>query len=320
MAIVLDAYPKLTETLYNKIGYQHDEYGYYYNDGIKHKLEGESISATSSKAEYIKLADPVNNWHPEEHNLIIETSCIINSPFFLFGPNGLAAADGGTIGVAVIWTDVDASIRGSQIIGEFKKSDGGPIELPVRLEFPPKKLRGTLVLNTVLYLKEVGNPTEDEGMQVSVIGSILGNLGENTKIIIDGNGSIFPVMETNKPGEPLWWVECNWTDPTEDTFTQENFCLFLNNGHKDYDSLNIKDGIAKSPMLVDIVSSAIQILVTEVLSNEASKYNTINGIDLTPNSISSVVNYYIKNFDWELESKKPSKIAKLIRMELMNRF
>ena len=53
-------------------------------------------------------------------------------------------------------------------------------------------------------------------------GTILGVLDE-TKVIIDGNGSLFPIHMVSNLTEPLWWVQCNWEDPTQDSFTDDNF-------------------------------------------------------------------------------------------------
>lgn len=318
--IILESYPKLNNSMYSKIGYEHEVYKYYYeNMGVIKYLDSESQNISNSKSEYVKLTDQQVNWNPEEHNLIIETKHVINNPGFLFGSNGLASANGSKIGIAVLWMNVESSTRGAVEIGEIHSNDVGPVEFLQKLKFEPKSIKGTLILQVVLYLKNVGIPKENEFHLAKEEGTIFGKLGEDTRIIIDGNGSMFPIMETNKPGEPLWWVECDWSDPTEDKFIQDNFCLYINNAHKDYDMLSLKEGIKNSPLLMEIIASAMQILITEVLSNEAFKSDTINGTNLSPNSISSVVNYYIRNLGSDIDSKKSYELSKLIRMDLINR-
>lgn len=317
MAVILEAFPKMSRELFVKIGCSSMLFKFFYTlHGENHELKITTTDTSTSRTAVYQLTDPGCQWHPEHHNLIIEFKCIINMPKFLFGKNGLAAEDGGVIGVAVMWMLPDSSIRGVTLLGELR-NESIPARISGTVKFEKQQLRGTLILQTILFLKERGNPKGIEKYQASQTGTILGGLDE-TRVIIDGNGSMFPIQEKASPTDPLWWVICDWEDPTEDKFTYDNFCVFLNTAHENYTDLNANKGLKNSPLLMEIICSALQILITKVLMDPAAKDATINGKDLQPGSISSVVNYLLHVYDWHFDFKNPEKLSMDIRKSMMN--
>ncbi len=316
MAIVLEAFPKVSRELVLKSGYISTKYVFSFMDnGEKRELKSSPTDSSTSKMTVLKLEDPGCKWHPENYELMVECKSIINTPSFFFGRDGVAADDG-VIGAAIMWMAPDASVRGVEKIGEFSKKTTGPCEISGKVLFRSQLLRGTVLLQTILYLKNPGRASKQEKHLAQFTGTILGVLDE-TKLIIDGNGSMFPIHTVPSATEPLWWVTCNWEDPTQDVFTDDNFCLYLNSAHKDYGSLNANDGIKNSPLLMEIICSAIQLLIIKVLNDDVYKDATIKGTDLRPGSISSVVNYLIHAYNLKYDHDNPEALAMDIRRSIM---
>ena len=317
MGISLDAFPKMTRSLYVKTGYSSGVFKFnYYYKGEMRSLKAEATDTSTSKCTVLKLSDQVAQWNPEENNLFVEYNCSFRSPQFLFGEQGLAALNGSVIGVALLWLDPDANQRGVQAIGDIASSTNKPCSISGRLAFPEKQLKGTLELQTVLYLKKRGLPNNRERHLAILEGTIFGII-DVTRIVIDGNGSIFPVHEIKALNEPLWWIRCDWEDPRLDRFTDENVCLFLNTAHKDYPSLNINEGIKNSPLLMEIVCSALQIIIVKVLNDDAATSDTINGSNLEEGSISSVVHYFLNTFGINYSKDNPELLAIDVRKAIM---
>ena len=313
MAVLLQAYPKLNRELLMKTGYMSAEYVFYYKkNGENQLLQSTTTDSSTSKTAILKLTDPCAQWHPEKNGLYANITCIINVPSFLFGKNGLVAADGGKIGIAIMWMAPDSSERGVFAIDEISKTSAAPHAINGTVKFPAKVLRGTLVLRTILYLKEHGNPDEMEKHQASEPGTVLGIMDE-TRIIIDGNGSVFPIHETAAPTNPLWWVQCNWTDATEDRFVDDNFCIYLNTAHKNYSNLNANEGLKNSPLLLEIICSALEILVTKVMQDPVARDAVMTGEGLCAGSIASVVNYFFNKFEWHSDHDSPEQLSMDIR-------
>ena len=316
MSIVLEAFPKVSRELVVKSGYIATKYSFSFHDnGEIRQLSATPTDSSTSRTAVLKLEDQGCKWHPEDYDLIAECRSIITTPAFFFGPNGLAS-NNGIIGVAIMWTAPDASIRGVEPIGELSKNEMGPCEIRGNVRFPSQLLRGTLVMQTVLYLKRRGNIAENEKHLACFTGTILGVLDE-TKVIIDGNGSLFPIHMVSNLTEPLWWVQCNWEDPTQDSFTDDNFCIYLNSAHKDFAALNDNEGIKNSPLLMEIICSSLQLLVMKVLNDDVYRDNTIQGNGLNPGSISSVINYFIHLYSWAYDPGNPDVLARDIRRSMM---
>lgn len=318
MAVVLDAYPKLTKALLVKTGYLSTEYYFFYHkNGIRMDLTKKTSDSSTSRTAVIQLEDPTATWHPEIYELCAEVRCEFHVPVFLFGDHGVAAADGGVLGVAIRWMAPDSGERGVIPVGEMTKGSSVPCIIRSCITFPARKLRGTLVLDTIIYVKNAGNPKGAERFQAHIQGTVLGVL-DDTRVIIDGNGSVFPVHEVSASTEPLWYVRCDWADPLEDKFTEENFCLFLNNAHKDFASLNVNEGMAKSPLLMEIICSSLQMLITKVMSDVAAAQAIRTGEDLVPGTIAAVVYYFMRKYGWSYDADYPEKLATDIRKSMMD--
>lgn len=317
MAVLLEAFPKMSRDLLVKTGYSSAIFDFRYKyQGEDRELKATTADTSTSRAAVLQLTDQACHWHPETSNLIARCRCIINVPMFLFGENGLAAEEGGVLGVALMWMTPDASQRGVQPIGEITRKSNGPLNISGEIFFSPKQLRGTLIFQTVLYLKSRGNPTEKEYYQARQTGTILGVLDE-TRVIIDGNGSLFPIHEVSSPNEPLWWVRCEWGDPLEDPFTDDNYCIYLNTAHKDYTALNANEGLKNSPLLLEILCSSLQMLIMKVLDDDTARDATIQGTGIQEGSISSMVNYFLHTFKLNYDSNSPELLAIDIRKAIM---
>lgn len=317
MAIVLEAFPKLSRDLLVKTGYSSSifEFRYRYH-GEERELKATTADTSTSKAAVLQLTDPACHWHPDTSNLLVKCKCIINVPLFLFGENGLAASDGGVLGIALMWMTPDASQRGVVPIGELTRKTESPCMIAGEIEFPAKELRGTLIIKTILYLKKCGNPKGLELYQATQAGTVLGILDE-TRVIIDGNGSLFPVHEIALPNEPLWWVKCEWDDPLEDLFTDDNFCIYLNTAHKDFSTLNVNEGLKNSPLLMEIICSSLQFLIMKVLNDETARDATIQGAGIQEGSVSSMVNYFLHTFAVSYDKNNPEAFAIDMRKAMM---
>lgn len=316
MAVLMEAYPKLSHNLFIKTGYCSATYEFYYHDqGVIRRLRSDTADTSNTRNAVLKLEDDACRWHPENDDLIARYMSIINVPSFLFGENGLASRNGGVIGLALMWMDSEASQRGAVPVGEITSESQGPAKIEAEITFSPGHLRGDLILRTIIYLKKPGIPDENERFLASQTGTILGVL-DDTKVIIDGNGSVFPVCEVSYPGEPLWWVQCSWEDPRVDSFTDDNFCLYLNTAHRDYPLLNGWGSPKNSALFLEVICSTLQILITKVLDDDVASNDTIQGNCLQPNSISSMVNYLLHAFGINYERDNPETMARNIRKAL----
>ncbi|MBP3966254.1 hypothetical protein [Paenibacillus lignilyticus] len=313
MSTALNLFPVLSDELMVKIGFEAGNYEFKYHiNGLEHPLTSSSYD-TQARLDNIQISDERSEWTPDIHDLSIKRTYTINNPVFLFGVNGIVAEDA-EIGIALMWASKTSNQRGVKVIGGIRKNSGG-IVFDFETVFPPGQLKGSMGFETILFLKEPGLRKDTERHLANSTGITLGSL-DICHIIIDGNGSVFPIVEVEEKSQPLWWVKCDWTDPMGDRFEEENVRICINKAHPNYSLLKLEDGFKESPLLIDIIASALQIIIQKV--KESEFWNEIvSGQNFESGSVAEAINYFLNTFNWNPYS--PEDLALSIRRDFDSR-
>lgn len=309
MSEILNLYPTLDETsaVRAEIIIEPTELSYR-DDNDYYPLVPERESGDEKK--YIAvLKDERCVWYPETHNLIVHKEGVITHPDTLFGTDGLAAHDA-VIGVAAIWSSKKSDLHGTIQYGDFSLSSK-PFSFNLNYSFERNILRGSLCYKLVLYLKKSGIPYENERHLANKTGTVLGVL-EESEFYVDGNGSVFPITEVNEEGKPLWWVNFDSVaDVFEDPFEAEHVEICLNRAHPCYADLSIEESLKKSPLFLEVISSALYIIVMSVMKLADTDWNDIvSGNNLSPGTIAEATSYFINKLGWDVSD--PASLAKSI--------
>ena len=301
MSWALMPYPTLTQELFQQLGYVSDTPVINYFDAGVNELSIEELS-NSSISIVGKISDPKCDWNPGNYDLHYERVCRFTSAYYLFGEGGIAPEDA-VIGVAVFWSAKNSSVRGAKPVGELRNTST-VVEIKQTLDFPKNTLKGSVVIQTVLYLKEPGenNPSNKYFAQQS--GTILGGL-EQVELLVDGNGSLFPIVVVEQPKAPLWEVYYNETaDVFQDLFENDNVEIRLNKAHPYFELLDIDSELSKTPLLVEALSSAMTVIIQSVKDNtEDSEWSMIlSGEEGEPGSIAQAIHYFVNTLGWDVSS------------------
>lgn len=211
-----------------------------------------------------------SDWTADSHDLIVK--CSINAiPDLtsLFGSDGIAAKDA-TLLLALEWTSADS---GARQLGQPKElsleqwpASGESVVLSLQLA--AGSIRGIGTISLQLFLGRPGTPAAtDLGIAVQR-GFNFGILGTAITLVIDGDSSLFPILEQSCGADgPLWEFRENWTDPLEDEFSSEYVSLVLNSDHEHFEQLRERrDGSAKqTPLMRQVLASWISMLIAEVM-------------------------------------------------------
>jgi hypothetical protein len=304
MSKVLNFFPTLDDDLKAKIGFQPGPYVFsYVENGETYILEAISEGQHAS----LKITDERCVWTADEYDLQLSRQFKIPNPWFLFGESGIVC-NTAEIGVAVEWTSKTSNQRGVINIGSFKRNIS-EVSFQFTKRFNAGTLRGNLQLKTILYLKDRGYPSKSEIHFASELGTVFGNIDEWTAII-DGSGSLFPIVDRESKSSPLWWVECNWINPQIDAFEDENVCICINRAHPNFGLLGFGGGLKESPLLIEIIASAIQIIIQKV-KDDAYWNDILAGRNNENGSIGQAIQYFIHVHGWEVDS--PEGLALSIR-------
>lgn len=310
MSIPISFYPDIDEKLINKLGVETEDFVFSY---VKNKnVTMETVYPDESRMKnLIFFEDPNYEWEPDYYNLNLKQTLRINNPGFLFGLKGVAPKDA-TLAVGVIWTCKAVNLRGAKEVITFKADSLSPLNCEIKLDFDKGTLKKELQIETVIYVKKSGNLENGEEILGNSPGINLGAISD-TSIVIEGNGSVFPIVEVTEPEMPLWWVYCSWTDPQEETFEEENVKLCINKAHSNYPLIYNGKSVKDSPLFIEIMGSALQTIIHKV---ERSEYwnNIIQNYNNSPGSIGEAVYYFMTAFDWDFSS--PELLNRTIRQYL----
>jgi len=305
MATRISSFPVLTAKMMEKIRFSPSDYSFYsLEKDIKKEL---AMSAIDSSSSVFKLKDENNiDWVPENGNLCMERVYTLQSYKSLFGPQGVAAQKS-SIGLAVIWTSKESKRRGAFKIGTFNFDD--PYRVSFSLDsakFERASIRGTVDLETILYLDRPGTFTAYESYLAKSSGCILGHLDRCT-LVIDGLGSEFPIFIMKKSGAPLWNINCKWVDPTKDAFF-DTVEISLNAANQNYKYIDQSNPEFNVELLKEIMASALGIVISKLRESDYWD-DTINHVDVAPGSVSEAVYYYYNSLNWNVYSPEATSAS-----------
>ena len=311
MNTAFNSYPVLNESLFSAIGYIGEPPEFSYSEDYQEfPLRIEKDEGLSSAG---KVIDPRCNWSPETHNLIINKQCSLAQAYCLFGVGGIVPSTA-EVGIALKWISTKSDVCGVIPFGVINKLDSS-IELSVSTTLEKGLIKGSIRLRTFLYLKDSGDPFPNETYLAQQPGTVLGIL-DQYEIFIDGNGSLFPIMEVNKPGEPLWKVFFNDScDPLHDKFDNDNVEIQLNKAHPSYENLKVETSISETPLLLEVLSSALFVIF--VAAKEAigedwdMVMNSEAGKEYDAGSIADAIHHFVTKLGWNIDT--PTKLAASIK-------
>lgn len=303
----LKFYPTLTGEILDSAGSKVDKYVFSY-------FSGENEFGLKQKGSVtIKLSDPLELWDVERDGITFKKRISFAYPDQLFGENGVACKNA-EIGICVIWTNHELTQTGCILPQKDITTPSGRVCEFVHT-FEPGEIKGDLELSICAYIKKCALeilPGEhilmnEEGVSV----------GEIETVVLDFNSVFmdFPIEEYSSDREPLWWIEFQqWEDPRSiDMFTKENVCLYLN---PYYSACPMTDGNIKNiDLMIDILASAYFMIFDRLSDDELRA--TRQNIGLAPNSICSILNYFIGTCnDPELRFDSPEALMKTLQMNI----
>ena len=251
-------------------------------------------------------------FNPDDDPLRIELKISIRDVVSLYHPFPTAvASEGSVLGVALFWESRESGRRGIGTHHLFSQHDNVS-DVLLSLDFKIGELRQELIFTPKLFLHSV------ESIQpsyCSIQGAVLGSLDEKQIVVIDGNGSRYPIYEAAEGLEaPLWRLIMDWNDPLEDHFSN-HFKIILNNDHSDYPMVKrIEDPLPGQ----DIVPVALKEILTSTLFGMMMKlrdnvedWNSIIEGRSAPRSVGHLAWIYINHMNWNLVS--PAELLQDIR-------
>lgn len=286
---IISIYRTINNSLYEKLEVIPTSTYFYYTQGD----EEVPVVLESQEDIYSFYMGKSNGfWDPSANDLIVERSFTIKNPGILFGNDGITTNEG-ILGIGVHIYSRSSNFQVTVPLYETIEKNGTSQTIQFRHIFKKAEIKGEVNFSVFVYLK---NQIKKVPMFASIPGIRLGEF-DAFKIIVDGDGSIFPIVEVEKIGEPLWNVVTNWTDVNIDTFDIDNVRIEINRKHHMYEYI-YKATKPSQYLLVEVLSNAISQIIFKVVNDNDFEI----GGELIPDSIGSVVSYWIQTFEVNITS------------------
>ncbi|MCR8968462.1 hypothetical protein [Facklamia sp. 7083-14-GEN3] len=303
----LSLYKTIDEDLFKKAKVHVSEVNFYYENNYD-QINSHKVIKEVNGDKNIVINELIEDWSPTENDFNITQKFIIENPKILFGSSGVTHQSN-IIGMACHVYSKTSNYQKTISFADFNSYDS-KVEAEFNYTFPPGNLYGSIFFDYFFYLKESNEILKFTTDLVGI--NLCENFIDSYNIIIDGNGSEFPIEEINDPSKPLWMVKTNWTDIYQDTFSNNSFRLILNQGHPLFEQFVGTRYKVSQHLMSEAISSAITLVVQQAIIIE--KNNLEDSSEIVPGSIAQVIKYWIDVFSIETESLE--SIANSVRKSI----
>lgn len=293
----ISLYPILNKNLISRIGYERQLLQFSFN--INDKIE--KISLPDNLTENLIVLDDRNHqWSINKDNLIVDLTVSVANLKVLFEEDGIISKDS-TLGLAVEWFSRESRIKKSHQLKLFKYSDIQEIDFHnLVFEIPQDVLRKDVEVSYFFYLHDLGHLKETQSnYKANVVGSRLGEL-DNFKLILEGQGSEFPILLRHDTSNVLWYVESLWNDPFVESFN-DTVSLIINSSHRSYKYIKPDDKSYNVDFMDEVMRSALLVIIDKVV-NDTLWIDHDQSDRVLEGSVAGAVAYFIQTFNLNIES------------------
>jgi len=228
-----------------------------------------------------------SDWNPAEHPLTVQ--CLIERTQLLeviFGPGGVANTDA-KVFLALEWASADSCWRTLGPVYGLWNVEGKSVVLDI--ELGAGTIRGSGLLSIQAFL---GQQSADliPGFAHQP-GARLGPLAYPIDIVIDGDGSLFPVLEESLGVEgPLWELKACWSDPQDEPFSSDYVALVLNSTHPHFELLRDRRTLnsEQSPLMRQVFATWLSLVIFQVKKDMGADFDTYLGAPDADEGIASI--------------------------------
>ena len=283
-------------------------------------LEGKyNFNNVINKLEFIQDGENNNDfvldnngiWTSDANELQIFGEFEISNYNILFEEYQLAKKDT-ILGVALTYISSGSSKTYTKPIVDIAYENNDQKIVDFTLNFEAGELSSILSLRFSIYVKEA--KADNNSVFAQNTGTVLGEI-YNCNLIIEGQGSEFPIVIIENPESPLWDMEVDF-ESFDDIFSKDTICLKINKAHKQFSKLGI-DKISSNNNLVWKEILASFFVNVFLVAQEIESLDTILNQDIQEGTVGGFLKFMIMTFNIsQKELKNPAILSNQIRKEL----
>ena len=281
-------------------------------------IEGEySFNNIINKLDFIQeenndyVLDNNGMWKSDINNLHIFGKLEISNYNILFDEYNLAQKDT-ILGVAVTYIAIGSSKTFTKSIAELTYQNNDDKIIDFSLDFEEGELAAILSLKFSIYVKNAQK--NNNSVLAQTTGTMLGEI-YNCNLVLEGQGSEFPIVIIESLESPLWDMEINF-ESFDDIFSKDTICLKINKAHKQFTKLGV-DKISSNNILIwkEILASFFE--NTFLVAQQIEDIETIYDEQFQEGTIGGFLKFMLMTFKIsQKDLKNPTKLSIQIRKEL----
>lgn len=302
----INLYQKIDENYMEKAGIEVETPKLSYYDPFD---EQEKIIILDDEViNFIELNKYESTWNPSGNNLKYSQNIYLKRPSEFFGKDKITDVEN-KIGIAVHVYSRTSKFQETIALNDSIASTDGEKEIIFEKEFDKSQLRGSIDIEFFFYLKKLEC---ENTYQANEVGMKLSQTEIfKTRIVIDGDGSTFPITEVDNPDGPLWVIRKEWSDPATDTFDVTNVQVELNRKHKVFKSLVQAKGPTTQEFMSNIIKQSIAMIIYQAVSDMNAQEETWDFDIAEEGSILSVIKYWTEIFEIDINGSAMEIFSKI---------
>ena len=252
-------------------------------------------------------------WTSDTNDLHILGEFKIGNYNILFDEYNLAKKDT-ILGVSLTYISIGSSKTYTKSIAELTYQNNDEKTIQFSLDFEEGELASILSLKFSIYVKNVQK--DNNSVLAQNAGTVLGEV-YNCNLLIEGQGSEFPIVIIESPESPLWDMEVDF-ESFDDIFSKDTICLKINKAHKQFSKLGV-DKISLNNNLVwkEILASFFENIF--LVAQQIEDIETIYDEQFQEGTIGGFLKFMLTTFNIsQKDLRNPTILSMQIRKELDN--
>ena len=309
-------YKTIDSDILKKISLKCERKYYYLNENDEKVSLKESRVDELSNNQIFKLDDEKREWSElrKRQSLFLDLHITMSEVYSLFYSESKICQTNAELGLGLEWKSKESKVKFCKKLTTINKFTEN-IDINI-LDLEIKNPDSDIDFRWFIYISKAGKAEDSsEEKFAKSEGLVLGKEHWWT-IMVSGNGSIFPVDENAKPGNPLWTVRANFSDWAQDEFSIDNVAVTFNPAHPLYEKINYGGDEFDEQIFKEVISSALSTLITEIIlqAKENGDFDLLNKEPTEEaGSILAAVRYFKEANDFKLDSL-PSELYKSVKL------
>lgn len=279
------------------------KYSYCTQEDVK-ELKEQAFEGDASSNSF-QLIDNDYEWNPKINSLFLDLNVNITNPSIIFGLQG-SCYDDAIIGVGITWKSEKSKIKNCYKLGEITNTSN-PIEF-AHNAIEIDNLNSNTTFKLIFYIVKPGTKNGSKYFANEAGMVILEQIVWT--IIVEGEGSVFPIFEIADEKGPLWSFNCDFYDITQDAFDKDHIQIFLNTKHPAYSMIHPKSPNYNLAFVREVLSNALASIVLEIRSAQSN--NTVDlDLDCEKESILQVLKFYSEKLNFDINGSYSSLVSSI---------